>query len=267
MIGYRDVGAGAPVVLLHGLGGDAGQSLGLLPDGTPGRRIAPELPGHGATELLASTELSFEAFADAVADVLDHLAPGGSLPVAGVSMGAGVALALATRRPDLVERLILIRPSHLDTSPVPNLAAFGEIAELLESGHRGEAGVERFTATGTYRTIVAGAPAMAASLLGQFTRPLAAERWPVLRELATRLPLPSPADYRRIGVPALVLGAPGDPVHDIAIAREWARRIPGARFAELPRKDLDAAVHTRALQAAVAAELGSALVAPEVRRD
>ena len=46
-------------------------------------------------------------------------------------------------------------------------------------------------------------------------------------------------------------------VHDIGIAREWAQRIPGARFESLPRKGLDATAHTEALQAAVAAELGA----------
>ena len=128
MIGYRDIGSGPPVLLLHGLGGDAGQSLGLVPDSLLWRRIAPEMPGHGSTELSEDDELTFEAFGDAAAEVLDRRAPGQRVPVAGVSMGAGVALALATRHPELVKRLILIRPSHLDTSPVPNLAAFVEIA-------------------------------------------------------------------------------------------------------------------------------------------
>ena len=257
MIGYRDIGSGPPVLLLHGLGGDAGQSLGLVPDSLLWRRIAPEMPGHGSTELSEDDELTFEAFSDAAAEVLDRRAPGQRVPVAGVSMGAGVALALATRHPELVKRLILIRPSHLDASPVPNLAAFVEIAGLLESGHDRRDGQDLFAGGVTYRAMLTAAPAMAMSLLGQFTRPRAAQRARVLREMATRLPLPSPDAYRGIDVPTLVLGAPGDPVHDIGIAREWAQRIPGARFESLPRKGLDATAHTEALQAAVAAELGA----------
>lgn len=256
MIGYADVGTGSAVLLLHGLGGDAQQALGLVPGDLPWRRIAPELPGHGATELSATGELSFEAFADAAAEVLLQLVPGRRVPVVGVSMGAGIALALATRYSALVERLILVRPSHLDTSPVPNLAPFVEIAALLEAGHDGAAGQELFKATDTYRSVLAASPAMAASLLGQFTRPDAARRAPVLREMATRLPLSGPDAYARVTAPTLVLGAPDDPVHDIAIARAWARRIRGALFLPLPRKDVDARPHLEALQVTIAAELG-----------
>lgn len=258
MICYQEAGSGEPVLVLHGLGGDAAQSLRLVPDGLPVRRIAPELPGHGETDLAPTDELDFESFADAVADVVRRRAPWRSVPVVGLSMGAGVALTLAARYPQLVQGLILIRPSHLDASPVPNLGAFRTIAALLRDGHDGADGQERFRRTDAYATVAATSATAAASLLEQFVRPEARRRARVLDAMATRLPLPHRDAYLRISVPALVLGAPGDPVHDVAIAREWAARLRRGRFMELPVKGLNPSDHLDALQAAVAAELRSA---------
>lgn len=255
MIAVRQKGSGEPVLVLHGLGGDASQAMGLVPDGLALRKVAPELPGHGATDLTGDDELDFESFADTVAEVVHRQASGSAVPVVGVSMGAGIALTLAVRHPALARRLILIRPAHLDTSPAPNLACFRTIAALLRAGHDGVNGQQRFRDTDAYRSVLAASPAMAASLLGQFVRPHARVRARVLDAIATRLPLPDPGAYRRIKVPALVLGAPDDPVHDLAIAHEWAERLPGGRFAELPVKGLDPSEHQQALLDAVAAEL------------
>jgi len=103
-------GEGHPVLVLHGLGGDSKQSLGLLPGGSPVTLIAPELPGHGDTDLLPDEPASFEAFAALCASVLDGMRVAKRIssepvPVVGVSMGAGVALALVAARPDLVTGL------------------------------------------------------------------------------------------------------------------------------------------------------------------
>ncbi|MEV0946132.1 alpha/beta fold hydrolase [Rhodococcus sp. NPDC049939] len=124
-------GTGTPVLLLHGLGGNADQSFGLLPADADYMRIAPEMPGHGHTDLLEGEPLNFRTFAVHTADCLDALRtkggiPSRPLPVVGVSMGAGVALALANYRPGLVASLTLVRPSWADTAPPPHLTAFIE---------------------------------------------------------------------------------------------------------------------------------------------
>lgn len=253
---------GPPVLLLHGLGGDRAQSLTLLAPEAHYTRIAPELPGHGETDLADDEPVTFAHFAALVADQLDELIdrgriPEGPVPVAGVSMGAGIALALASARPDLVERLVLIRPAWLDTSPAPNLAAFGVIAGLLTEPDI-SLGEKTFASSALFRAIEGEAPAMARSLLGQFRRPHARERARVLAELPLSLPLPGLAAYRAISAAALVLVAPEDPVHPSALGAELARRLPDARLGTLPRKQPDATEHQSALQRAVGAYLAEA---------
>lgn len=254
------VGAGRPVLLLHGLGGDRTQALGLLPETFRCTRVAPEMPGHGHTDLLDDEPVSFDAFASATAEVVDaEQASGridsGPMPIVGVSMGAGLASRLAVSRPDLVSRLVLVRPSFLDVSPPPNMAAFVEVARLLRD-HGPAEGRRLFLTTETYEQMLNTAPAMAASLLGQFNRIEAQARARVIDQMPFSLPLPTAADYARIAVPTLVLAAPDDPVHAREIGRTLAGWIPGARFGTLPRKDLDVTVHQVALQHAVSADLG-----------
>ncbi|PRY44988.1 alpha/beta fold hydrolase [Umezawaea tangerina] len=253
-IAYEVTGAGPPVLLLHGLGGDRRQALGLLPDGFEATRIAPDLPGHGDTDLVAGEPVTFAGFAGLVADLLDALRPRGKLAVVGVSMGAGIAVALAVARPDLVERLVLVRPAWLDVRPAPNLAPFRQIARLLET-HGAEAGREAFVRTPEYRAVEAAAPAMAMSLVGQFGRPDAVGRAGVLDALPNDLPLAERDAYAGLGVDTVVIAAPDDPVHPESAARTLADWIPGARLVGVPRKMPDPAEHQSAVQREVAAAL------------
>ncbi|GAA0975345.1 alpha/beta hydrolase [Acrocarpospora macrocephala] len=258
-ITYSLTGDGPPVLLLHGLGGDRRQALGLLPGDVRATRIAPDMPGHGDTELTAEESLTFAEFAALVADLLDTLREEGKLPikampVVGVSMGAGIAVALADDRPDLVERLILIRPSWLDRCPPPNLAPFPLIARLIDA-FGPEAGSVAFRATPEYQSMNETAPAMADSLLGQFTRSHAAERSRVLADIPSSLPLPNRDAYHRLQVETLVVAAPDDPVHPEQLARTVSNWIPNARLVTVPRKMPDPTEHQLALQRVVAAGL------------
>jgi pimeloyl-ACP methyl ester carboxylesterase len=97
---------GAPLVLVHGLGGCAANWIDLAPLLAKSRRVlVPELPGHGlSTPLPAVPNLA--AFADRVRLVAEHE---GILPAAfvGHSLGGVVALRLALRSPGDVNALIL----------------------------------------------------------------------------------------------------------------------------------------------------------------
>lgn len=252
-------GEGPGVLLLHGLGGDHQQALGLLPADHPTTRIAPDLPGHGGTDLVDGEPLSFTAYAELVADLLDTLRaegrrPEGPVAVVGVSMGARIAVTLADRRPGLVDRLVLVRPAWLDIAPPPNLAPFPLIGRLIDTLGL-EAGAAAFRDTPEYLTCLDVAPAMAASLLGQFSRPYAIERSRVLVDLPNSLPLPNQAAYRSLDVDTLVVAAPDDPVHDDQIARVLRNWIPGARLATVPRKRSDPTEHNLAVRAVVASAL------------
>jgi pimeloyl-ACP methyl ester carboxylesterase len=97
---------GAPVVLLHGLGGCAANWVDVAPLLAERRRVLiPELPGHGlSTPLPAVPNLA--VFADRVRVIAERE---GILPAAfvGHSLGGIVALRLALRQPDDVNALVL----------------------------------------------------------------------------------------------------------------------------------------------------------------
>ena len=99
---------GRPLLLLHGFTGSHASFDHLRPRlGAVVRAIAVDLPGHGASPLPAVRgREGFLATVDALVGVLD--AEGLSqVDVAGYSMGARVALALAVRAPQRVGRLVL----------------------------------------------------------------------------------------------------------------------------------------------------------------
>ena len=121
-----DVGDSGPgVVFLHGLFGQGRNftqiAKALVPDL---RSTLVDLPNHGRSGWTEST--GYVGMADEVADWLRarHDEP---VHVVGHSMGGKVAMVLALRHPDLVDRLVVV-----DISPAVSEGA-GEFEHLLES--------------------------------------------------------------------------------------------------------------------------------------
>jgi pimeloyl-ACP methyl ester carboxylesterase len=116
-IWYEEHGdpAGPPLVALHGGILTFHRSFDdVLPWLSEGRRvIGVELQGHGHTPDTGRA-MSFERFADDVAELIDRIAGGGPVDVWGYSLGALTATSLAVRHPAKVRRLVLaasnIRP-------------------------------------------------------------------------------------------------------------------------------------------------------------
>ena len=106
---YYDVeGEGAPVVLLHGglvcAESWSHQTPALVSAGY--RVYAPERRGHGRTPDVAGP-LSYSVMADETIGFLDQVVRQPA-HVIGLSDGAVVAALVAMRRPDVVDRLVLI---------------------------------------------------------------------------------------------------------------------------------------------------------------
>lgn len=104
---YDEQGAGELLVLLHGGAVDSRffeHNIGLLAERF--RVIATDLWGHGRTPDREG-DFSLDSFASDVAQLIEHVA-GGPAHLLGHSIGAGVALVLAMRRPDLVRTLVQI---------------------------------------------------------------------------------------------------------------------------------------------------------------
>lgn len=103
---YAVAGDGAPLVLVHGLGGTIENWRGVAPALAARHRVVvPDLPGHGRSEPFAAVP-DVEAFAAAALAVAEAE---GAAPAAwvGHSFGGLVALRASVLRPDAVTGLVL----------------------------------------------------------------------------------------------------------------------------------------------------------------
>jgi pimeloyl-ACP methyl ester carboxylesterase len=118
---YEIHGAGQPLVLLHGAFSAIGTSFGaLLPLLAKTRQvIAFELQGHGRTADI-DRPLSMQQMADDVAAALQQLGIE-QADIFGYSLGAGVALQVAIRHPNVVRKLVLASVSYTLSGLHPGL--------------------------------------------------------------------------------------------------------------------------------------------------
>ncbi len=116
---------GPPIVLLHGFGFDGASWAGLAaPLARMRRTVAFDLPGHGGAGHWAPTPGAAVA-AKAVVASLDAMGIARATFV-GHSLGGAVAALVGLRRPDLVERLVLLAPGGF--GPAMNVAALRRYA-------------------------------------------------------------------------------------------------------------------------------------------
>jgi pyruvate dehydrogenase E2 component (dihydrolipoamide acetyltransferase) len=109
---YLENGAGEPLVLVHGFGGDLNNWMFVQPAlAEKCRTIALDLPGHGGSSKDVGAG-DAETLAGAVEAALDALGIKAA-HLAGHSMGGAIAARVAARRPDLVRALTLIAPAGL----------------------------------------------------------------------------------------------------------------------------------------------------------
>ncbi len=128
-INARTVGdQGSTVVFLHGLFGQGRNftqiAKGLEPEH---RSVLVDLPNHGRSAW--TEDFDYTTISDLVADFLRHeIAAEGPVHLVGHSMGGKVAMTLALRHPELVERLVVV-----DISPVSATGSMGTFDHLLGS--------------------------------------------------------------------------------------------------------------------------------------
>jgi pimeloyl-ACP methyl ester carboxylesterase len=122
---YLAAGSGPTVVLVHGLGGAAGNWRLVAPALARSHRvIVPELPGHGGSAPLASAR-DLDPFA---ASVLAVLGAEEALPAVwvGHSLGGLVALRAAVLRPAAVRGIVLAAAAGISSA-----SRIGEVTVTL----------------------------------------------------------------------------------------------------------------------------------------
>lgn len=252
---HVDEQPGEPVVMLHGLGGDHHQVQAFLPDPRVApdqvmQRIAVDMRAHGDTAVVGEPDtLTIRSFAEDVHDVILGLGLATPLTVLGISMGAAVTIEFACRFPELVSRIILIRPSWDGNSRAEGSAVFPVLSRFLAES--GPSGLEPFMQTPEYQFVASRSPTMAASLRKQFARQDGQQRAAVLEYIPQSPDMRTAAEISGISVPALVLGAPNDPNHPLACAENLAGTMPNARLGRLPMKLETPGQHEAELRAAV----------------
>lgn len=119
---YEVYGEGKPLLLLPGAISGIGTAFGkLIPLlATERQVIAIEFQGYGHTTDIPERPLSYEQFADDIIELLRVLNLS-QADIFGYSTGAGVALQVAIRRPDLIRKLILASVSYNSSGRHPDL--------------------------------------------------------------------------------------------------------------------------------------------------
>jgi pimeloyl-ACP methyl ester carboxylesterase len=185
-------GSGPSVVLLHGPGEFAALWGQAIPDlVTTNRVIAPDLPGHGASELPAA-RLDVELMNAWLAELIERTCP--SPPtIVGHLLGGALAARFAADHPDRLSRLVLVdtfglswnRPALRFALPLmtflvrPNertQSRFLEQCFVDFDGVKRQIGADRWAAIGTYSLTwaqsTASKPAIRSLMSGFGIRPM-----------------------------------------------------------------------------------------------
>jgi 2-hydroxymuconate-semialdehyde hydrolase len=123
---YHDVGSGPPVVLIHGSGPGvsawANWRLTLPYLSERFRVLAPDVLGFGYTERPQSVPYDLDTWTNHLLDFLDALGLE-RVSIVGNSFGGALALSIATRAPERVDKLVLMGSVGVPFELTPGLDA------------------------------------------------------------------------------------------------------------------------------------------------
>ena len=248
---FEEYGAGIPLIFSHGLGGNLTQMRDLIGPMEGARLILYDNRGHGRTAgALDPAKLNFDAMADDMAALLDHLGVESAV-VGGVSMGAGISVAFWRRHPARVRALVLSRPAWLNQPYPANLKVLGDIARLVD-----ELGVEaallHVEKLEAFAAMHRSFPEAATALMQNLQNAKGPGVAMTYRSILASVPFGDFSDLAGIGVPALVLANHDDPIHPFKLAERLAAGIPGSIFQEFPSKHQSFTEHQEGFRLRVA---------------
>lgn len=223
-LSYVESGSGAPLLLLHGLGGSHDDWRMQTPEfASHYRVIVPDLRGFGASE--RREPFTIQRHARDMMALLSALSIE-KAHVVGLSMGGAVAIELALRAPQIVASLVLVNtaPGFTLTNWQRRRMAWLRVLVALVLG---VGGVARVSGQGVF-------PARSQRRLRRrFVRRAShTSRWVYLATLRALTRWNTTSRLHSIRAPTLVIGAQ----HDFTTSdekRHWCARIAGARFIEI----------------------------------
>jgi pimeloyl-ACP methyl ester carboxylesterase len=243
-IQLRRGGSGSPLVYLHSAMGE-GEALPMLDElAGVAELIAPMFPGFGDSEGIEQID-DMEDAVFHMLDVLDEL----GLPapaLMGTSLGAWLALEIATRYPERAGRLVLVNPVglHLDGTPIKDIfgRSPGELAEDMFAD-QSHPMAQMMHAVGDFRSD----PTLMGNLTFDMIKPLA-QTMAATAKLGWDPYLHNPKLPRRlhrVTAPTLIIRGKQDTLVPPEHARYYEAHIPGARLVEV-----DGAAHMMPLEKA-----------------
>jgi pimeloyl-ACP methyl ester carboxylesterase len=226
-IEYDSYGRGdRAIVLVHGLlmNRRMFERLGPALAERGNRAICVDLLGHGRSDRPEDLRLySMPLFARQVAALLDHLGLDSAV-VGGTSLGANVALELATHDPERARGLFLEMPV-LDNALSAVAGTFTPVMLGLRLGRPVFEVVSRLTSAVPRTNYLVD---IGLDWVRQRPGPSLA----VLEGLLLGETAPHREQRRQISQPALIVGHPRDPLHPFSDSGMLAEELPNARLVE-----------------------------------
>ena len=227
-------GWGAPVLLIHGFGMGALETWEKQADAFVDRfhLLAPDLFWFGEslpTDTAGMTSAAEQA--DAMAEFL-RVADIEKTHVVGVSFGGFVALQLALRHPEMVDRLVLVDAAGLEPTGEEratvraNFDGIDDICQMIIP--KDAETLRRFLTKLFYKPRFLPLLAMRQLLEDEFWKNKEAKER-ICRKLTSGGML-GPGDLGAVRVPTLLLWGRHDPLLLPSIGERMARAIPGARL-------------------------------------
>jgi len=243
---YEVVGEGTPLVFLHGLGGSISQPKGLLDNIKGIQYIFIDQRAHGETNLDSYDHMTFNQMGDDVVELMDFLG-NTSFMVGGISMGAAVSINIVLRYPELIQKLILIRPAWLDRSMDEKVQRwYRELSDCLITGN-----AETFSRTDIYKEIQKESAKTAQTFLNMFQSGPSLTYPGKYRTVPGQRPFETMELLKQIQVRTLVLANQTDPVHPYSYGEMYASSIPDAKFVPITSKEVDEEQHKKDINSAI----------------
>lgn len=228
-LAYEERGSGPVAAFIHGFPLDRRMWIGQLSGLAKIRRtVAVDLRGNGLSKIdEADPVFSMDLFADDVAKTLDEIGAD-QADIVGLSMGGYVAMAFLRRHPGRVRSLILADTKSEADSDEAKAGREKTAAMVREQGMEAlwEGLGAKLLASSPKEEDVARLKEM---FLAQDPAVIAADA------MAMRDRPDSTQDLASISVPVLWLHGEEDQLMPIDAARASAEKIPGAKFAAIPK--------------------------------